>query len=492
MSNEVGRVISYNQAELVAGQTLGPFEDSYLVKVVMNGTKGSNSTNLSPYASGGNGARIEFVGILFKGECFHSKATTSLPGKSGGSIKGSGSRNGDGGSGGRGTYLQVLEPGSSMPIFMVGAAGGGGGGGAGFRDVRGYNGGTATGIFTEGSPADISLLIGKGGFGGSGGATGSNPTPGSGGSGGAAGKNIKAIDRADRIKSIEFISTTADSNSMTITLLEKVIEGGIIYTKTNSNNLFTLDENGIEIIIEEKDFYDLNDFATISTLKKNPTVLKKIISKQFHGMYVSDLEMQENSKHLKVTGVKQLGLNPDGSNDGDIVIWRDPLNTKIPEVKYEGIPKGQLVLPKDDMRLRMLDQVKEFTLYSNTNNKGIIKIIYSVNQGKSWKSYKNGGIVDISTNDLDTIKEHGMTPDEFNAIKTKWNDLIIEDNIRFGYYLEIEDFEDTVEVDKLEALFSLLGRWKKLKETDYDYEYDNTHIYITLHKDGSYKINYQE
>ena len=90
------------------------------------------------------------------------------------------------------------------------------------------------------------------------------------------------------------------------------------------------------------------------------------------------------------------------------------------------------------------------------------------------------------------VKEKGLTPDEFNSIGEVWDDIVVDDRIRFAYYLETATLNDIAEVDESVVEMDMHGRWRKAEHiNDYDYEYDNEHIYVTFYKDGSYKVNYQ-
>ena len=160
-------------------------------------------------------------------------------------------------------------------------------------------------------------------------------------------------------------------------------------------------------------------------------------------------------------------------------------------VKYH--PEPQLILPTGDIYLKMLDKIHNFTIYSNKNQGGDIKIVFSVDSGNTWQTYNSETqeFEKIDITNMAEVREKGIEPDVFNAIEGKWNE-IIESKIRFGYYIEQRSSDDIAEVDELEVEMDLHGRWRKAEHIkDYDYEYDNEHIYVSFLKDGSYKVNYQ-
>lgn len=166
-----------------------------------------------------------------------------------------------------------------------------------------------------------------------------------------------------------------------------------------------------------------------------------------------------------------------------------------PTLNIKAIPKAQLIKPTDDIKFKLLDKINLMTLTSNKTRQGVVKIIFSVDSGVTWKTYNIVTLEfeDIDITNLENVKIYGINADTFNTINSKWNEVVKEGKIRFAYYLEIENEDDVANVDKLEINMDLTGRWKKAKhDTDYDYEYDNEHIYVTFQSDGSYKVNYME
>lgn len=176
----------------------------------------------------------------------------------------------------------------------------------------------------------------------------------------------------------------------------------------------------------------------------------------------------------------------------NLLIYSEELD---PKLKLKAIPKAQLVKPTDDIKLKMLSKINTMTLTSNKTGQGVVKIIFSVDSGVTWKTYNSETLEfeDVETIDIKNVKEKGINADIFNSLNTKWNEVVTEGKIRFAYYLEIENEDDIANVDKLEINMDLTGKWKKaIHATDYDYEYDNEHIYVTFNTDGSYKVNYAE
>lgn len=179
----------------------------------------------------------------------------------------------------------------------------------------------------------------------------------------------------------------------------------------------------------------------------------------------------------------------------EVIYYTDDTSVSAPTINITAVPKPQLVLPKGDIQLPMLDKINNLTMYSNKVGGGDVKIVFSVDSGLAWKTYNSTTLAfeDVDISNIANVKNSGMTADTFNSIGTKWNEVVLDSKIRFIYYLEIVDISDVAEVDKLDVNIDMIGRWKKaVHGTDYDYEYDNTKLYVSLLTDGNYKINYQE
>lgn len=238
----------------------------------------------------------------------------------------------------------------------------------------------------------------------------------------------------------------------------------------------------VELAIENFENYGIIDLSTLLT--PNEQGIKPISR-------LKDPEIicltDKHNPQLYIKGFRDLRPLME-SNNPKILI-----NSEVGhEIKVTYHPKAQLILPVGDIVLRMLERIHNFTVYTNKNHGGDIKIIFSIDSGRTWLIYNGKETEKVDINNLEEIEEKGLTPDEFNAIGEKWNDIIVDDKIRFAYYLEIESINDIAEVDRLETEMDMHGRWRKAEHLeDYDYEYDNEHIYITFYKNGSYKVNYQ-
>lgn len=170
------------------------------------------------------------------------------------------------------------------------------------------------------------------------------------------------------------------------------------------------------------------------------------------------------------------------------------ISETIPSISAGAIPHPQLVLSNKDILLKMANKIINFQVSANYTVEGDLKIVFSTNSGETWMTY-DGVLMQleeiVNIEDLDEVALKGMTISTFNSIGLKWNDVIKDGRIKFGYYLEMEDENDVAEVDKLEVTIETTGRWRKSKKVkDFDYEYGNETLSVSLYNDGSYKINY--
>lgn len=164
-----------------------------------------------------------------------------------------------------------------------------------------------------------------------------------------------------------------------------------------------------------------------------------------------------------------------------------------PIANSQSVPHRQMIKPNEDIRLGMLESINSIDLTANELDGGKVRIVFSVDSGEKWQTYNTitQDFAEVNVNDLDYVEQRGMTIDTFNTVGAKWNDVVTDDKIRFGYYVEIDEVTDTANIDKLAIDMDLTGRWKEAHHpTEYDYEYDNKNIFFTFKLSGSYKVNY--
>ena len=265
---------------------------------------------------------------------------------------------------------------------------------------------------------------------------------------------------------------------------EKIFSNVLI--KTNNSYYTYQNEEFIEVEPTQENFenysVDLTELVT-----PNSEGVKPIMT--LDDPEIAHLTDKENPQ-LHIRGFRD--LRPLMESDNPKLLIYSEAERPVVNVKYK--PEPQVVLPTGDIYLKMLDKIHNFTIYSNKNQSGDIKIVFSVDSGNTWLTFNTTTeeFEEVDIEDMEEIKANGITPDTFNAIGEKWNDIVVEGKIRFAYYLEIDGINDIAEIDELEVEMDMHGRWRKAEHiNDYDYEYDNEHIYVTFFKDGSYKVNYQ-
>lgn len=236
---------------------------------------------------------------------------------------------------------------------------------------------------------------------------------------------------------------------------------------------------------------------SLITLNPNNYLLKqdsKILTIESDILVETILQEPLTKADFEELGFNNLNLLLDKDLSNTTLLLNSIAETIVSTVSVTAIPGPQKIIPTGDIILRMLDKIYNFTIYSNKNNSADIKIIFSVDEGANWLTYNldTDEFEEIDISRIKEVKEKGVDLDTFNSINEKWNEVILNSKIRFAYYLEIESISDIAEVDKLEIKMDMHGRWKKAKHgQDYNYKYDNEHIYVSFFKDGSYKINYQ-
>ena len=165
---------------------------------------------------------------------------------------------------------------------------------------------------------------------------------------------------------------------------------------------------------------------------------------------------------------------------------------------FIGTPLPKLILAKNDITLSdNSNAVDGFTITGVNTNAGILKIIYSVDSGLTWNSYKSSNEVVINISDFNDIKTNGMTIAEFNAVsRDYWSSLLFsstntENKIRFGYYLETVTTSDAIYTDSLSIKLDMNGSWIiATLNTDYTFDYTNANTAeVKLSANGDYRIN---
>ena len=135
-----------------------------------------------------------------------------------------------------------------------------------------------------------------------------------------------------------------------------------------------------------------------------------------------------------------------------------------------------------------------FTLTSNINNNSILKFLISTD-GNNYFKFDNTNWVNTS---LSNISNEGMTLSELNNINTGLNNLVfINDKQLFlAVYMKLDNFTDTLNLDKIEIQVDLCGKWEILDQftnstQNYYFKFAaGDKLTSNLYLPGTYKINF--
>lgn len=202
-------------------------------------------------------------------------------------------------------------------------------------------------------------------------------------------------------------------------------------------------------------------------------------------------ESMFNSAFSDLNVITSTVINTFSSNNPKLLAVSNSVSL---QTKLTVTPKPQLIKATGDINLDKVENVDYIQIVATQSANAIIKIIASTDLGASWKTFYNNGWVTIDSNDLNAIKNLGISIPSFNTMNSShWFSLINNSKkIRFAYYLEIEDSTDIAFTDSLSSKFDMNGIWKgAVYGTDFDYDYpSNSLVRIKIYSNGDYKINY--
>lgn len=166
----------------------------------------------------------------------------------------------------------------------------------------------------------------------------------------------------------------------------------------------------------------------------------------------------------------------------------------IPKSRLLAVPEDKLVLPKKDIDITNIDRIDSITMSAHEVNTGKVKIIVSPDSGVTWYTYNTETFlfepIEVTAA---SVKAQGMSIATFNSLGSTWDDILTGNTARFGYLLSQDAVADTASTDSLTIQFDGIGKWRQVKESDYDVDYiSNTKIEVQLYFAGDCKINYSE
>lgn len=170
--------------------------------------------------------------------------------------------------------------------------------------------------------------------------------------------------------------------------------------------------------------------------------------------------------------------------------WTD--GEPLAKATLKAVPPPQLIVPTKDIIIKSIDSFKQIKLISNLSGDGILKVIVSFDQGRTWYTWTTDGFVEIDPT-AQSVLTGGITPAILETIPTlAWDELrYVHDTMRFAYLLSMESIADRAKADTLQNVVDMKGTWKAaIHGLHYDYEYpDNQTALVTLYVDGDFKIN---
>ncbi len=155
-----------------------------------------------------------------------------------------------------------------------------------------------------------------------------------------------------------------------------------------------------------------------------------------------------------------------------------------------GIKNGKnLVVANDDKLTSLAHSINYFKMYQNSVGIGSMKVVFSIDKGVTWKTWK---IVDNSFENLDIVipnKRYTEMSDDEKSQYNKSTDIIFEkgipsgliqnldfnstltsNTIRFAYVLYRPTYNDFVSTDKLDWSFNAKGHMKAMNYEEFEAE----------------------
>ena len=239
--------------------------------------------------------------------------------------------------------------------------------------------------------------------------------------------------------------------------------------------------------------YDLGDQDVIVT--KN-----RFTNGESNDFEEDDMVVFDGKAHLKTDHVSNFTFNREMDTKNEYTITIDKTKFKkvegfevgedgvIKTLTTKAIPFDRLLIPKGDMNLSNVEHIDYFKLTATGKN---IRIVCSVDSGKTWKTFNNEKWVDVNL-DVESVRNNGMTIELFNSINDVfWNELVTAKRIRFAYLFSQDSIADVEELDNLDLQYDGEGKWVQAKEDTFDVVYaSNTLLQVYVKFSGDIKINY--
>ena len=167
-----------------------------------------------------------------------------------------------------------------------------------------------------------------------------------------------------------------------------------------------------------------------------------------------------------------------------------------PFIKLVGTYDPVLVQANSDINLNNVDTIASIvwtTTVSSTNDK--LLLLYSINSGVTWHGYNKftSTITDVDINSNSNIEGKGISVSDINSLSA--TDLAnIRNNsskIRFAYYFDMNNANDTVKNSELKLTVNMKGTNQPASTTHASWSFDGDKtITYSFPTAGTYTINY--
>lgn len=153
-----------------------------------------------------------------------------------------------------------------------------------------------------------------------------------------------------------------------------------------------------------------------------------------------------------------------------------------------------LVLANGDIDLNGVDKIDSITLTAICENKSKLLLIFSIDSGITWHGYDKSTetVTDIDISNNSDIEVKGISIDNINNASADDLKAIRQDSskIRFGYYFNMEDANDTVNNNEIKITVDMQGTNVFSKNVDISLGNDSKTITYTFNKAGTFTVVY--
>jgi len=274
--------------------------------------------------------------------------------------------------------------------------------------------------------------------------------------------NTLSVNRISTINETVTVSGIINDANLTDTIKYKISLNGV--TKSNWTSLLTQPVN-ISYTFDAIDFTPINNTITIDIQdsRGGSTSWSQIIttSNRYSKYLVKDNNniLTYNNGwsivgHIPATEIMYETYGLDSVNIPNTA-WFELSNPKLLMARFgtsnelftanmSERKKSQLFISKSIIDFTNISKFKRVELNDNIINDGYIGIIVSLDEGITWKSFKNNEWVEV---DINNLSNNCITKAQLSAIiESKWIELLeMANSIKFGYYIDIGTYDDYTE-----------------------------------------------